>query len=34
MEHTTETLKAAWQKTLEETGVNHFAQEFSSIYKK
>ncbi len=30
LEHTTETLKAAWQKTLEETGVNPFPQGFSS----
>lgn len=30
LEHTTETMKAAWQKTLEETGVNPFPQEFSS----
>ena len=30
LEHTTETLKAAWQKTLEQTGVNPFPQGFSS----
>lgn len=30
LEHTTETMKAAWQKTLEETGVNPFPQGFSS----
>ncbi len=30
LEHTTETLKEAWQKTLEETGVNPFPQDFSS----
>lgn len=30
LENTTETLKAAWQKTLEETGVNPFPQGFSS----
>lgn len=30
LEHTTETLKGAWQKTLEETGVNPFPQGFSS----
>lgn len=30
LEHTTETLKTAWQKTLEETGVNLFPQGFSS----
>ena len=30
LEHTTKTLKAAWQKTLEETGVNPFPQGFSS----
>ena len=30
LEHKTETLKAAWQKTLEETGVNPFPQGFSS----
>lgn len=30
LEHTTETMKAAWQKTLKETGVNPFPQGFSS----
>lgn len=30
LENTTESLKAAWQKTLEETGVNPFPQGFSS----
>lgn len=30
LENTTETLKEAWQKTLEETGVNPFPQGFSS----
>lgn len=30
LENTTETLKTAWQKTLEETGVNPFPQGFSS----
>lgn len=30
LEHTTASLKAAWQKTLEETGVNPFPQGFSS----
>lgn len=30
LENTTETLKTAWQKTLEETGVNPFLQGFSS----
>ena len=30
LENTTENLKAAWQKTLEETGVNPFPQGFSS----
>lgn len=30
LENTTETLKVAWQKTLEETGVNPFPQGFSS----
>lgn len=30
LEHTTETLKTAWQKALEETGVNPFSQGFSS----
>ena len=30
LEHTTKTLKAAWQKTLEETGVNPFPQGFLS----
>ena len=30
LEHTTEKLKAAWQKTLEETGVNPFPEGFSS----
>ena len=30
LENATESLKAAWQKTLEETGVNPFPQGFSS----
>lgn len=30
LEHTTERLKTAWQKTLEETGVNPFPEGFSS----
>ncbi len=30
LENTTGSLKAAWQKTLEETGVNPFPQEFAS----
>lgn len=31
LEHTTETMKAAWQKTLEESGVNPFSDGFSTL---